>query len=94
MNQTKITIYYSIIALILFVQTVYTVLSGGSVVLNSATVSQLKQQQQALQQQRQLHIAELTKHTALSALPIGATDGYTAITHPIVVAHTETLASN
>lgn len=93
MTHKTITIYYCIIGLVLAAQTVATVLTGGSVVLNSSAIAELKHERQALLQQRQTHLTTLTQRTALSALPSDATSQYTAITQPLVIASSNTVAS-
>ena len=93
MTNKTITIYYSLLGLVLVAQTIATVVSGGNIVLSSSSIAELKHERQQLLQTRQQYTAELTKQTALLALPATATDQYTAITHPIVIASSNTVAS-
>lgn len=91
-HRTTIT-YYAVIATVVIAQTVATVFSGGSVVLHSSAIAELKHEQQQLLEKKHQLSAELTRHSALSALPPTALDGYTAITQPLILASVDTLAS-
>ncbi len=93
MTHRTIGIYYTIIGIIVLSQTVVTVISGGSIVLNSTALAELKKERQTLLQTRQVFETELTKQSALTALPEDATLQYIAITHPIVLPSSNTVAS-
>ncbi len=93
MSTKTITLYYICIGALVMAQTIATVLTGGSVVLNSSTIAELKHERQSLLLERQTQLAELAQHTALSALPITTTDQYTPIAKPLVVVDTTTVAS-
>lgn len=93
MKKRLITIYYTILILILSSQAVYTVYRLGGTVGQGKTLHNLQQQQVALE--TELQLLEETKYTTTSLASIEDEDtaDYQAIGQPIIISTTDSVAS-
>jgi len=85
--------YYLTIATVVSVKMVETVFSGSVLVGKGTTVSELKQQKQALLQQKQLLSEQLAQAESLTKLDQTQVASFNAISNPIVLEIPSTVAS-